>query len=148
MSRAKSPQSMKPATAAKKLGIYLPAAPAEFQSRDVTRDELDAMQSDPPEWLRELRAHGPHPRPVVAARLGISIAGLGRNDLLEPLTTEQIRAIIDEAPAWLFTERATYAEVRREEQRIKERDDARRAVGDGPGHFAAKNPGAAAADEA
>jgi hypothetical protein len=72
MMSQKTPQTMKPATAAKKLGVYLEATPAEFQEGVVSRDELNALQADPPEWLRELRRTGPHPRPVVAARLGKS----------------------------------------------------------------------------
>ena len=40
---------MKPATAAKKLDVYLPATPAEFQATAITRDELAALQSDPPQ---------------------------------------------------------------------------------------------------
>jgi hypothetical protein len=63
---------MKPATAAKKLGIYLPATPAEFQDGTVTRAEFLELQANPPEWLVELRLNGPHPRPVVAGKLGIS----------------------------------------------------------------------------
>lgn len=66
---------MKPATAAKKLGVYLEATPAEFREGLVTRTELNALQSDPPAWLQELRRNGPHPRPVVASKLGVSIAG-------------------------------------------------------------------------
>ena len=41
-------QTMKAATAAKKLGIHLPAAPEEFRSRDVTRAELNDLLSAPP----------------------------------------------------------------------------------------------------
>ena len=37
-------QTMKPLTAAAKLGIYLPAAPEEFQTTPITRDELDALE--------------------------------------------------------------------------------------------------------
>jgi hypothetical protein len=59
---------MKPATAAKKLGVHLDATPAEFREGVISRDELDALQADPPAWLRELRRDGPHPRPVVADR--------------------------------------------------------------------------------
>ncbi|MGO1318261.1 MAG: DUF5997 family protein [Cellulomonadaceae bacterium] len=115
----KKAQSMKAATAAKKLGIYLPAAPQEFQDRAVTRDELDRVQQDPPQWLTDLRRNGPHPRPVVAARLGVSISGLARNGLTEPLTTEQIAQIREDAPEWLARERAIAAEVRAEEERLK-----------------------------
>src|SRR5690606_4508622 len=111
---------MKPATAAKKLGVYLEATPAEFQEGVVSRDELDELQTSPPEWLRDLRRNGPHPRPVVAAKLGVSISGLARAGLTEPLTTEQINAIKDENPDWLQRERATYAEVKREEAAKKQ----------------------------
>ncbi|WP_062209314.1 DUF5997 family protein [Streptomyces sp. NBRC 109706] len=122
-----STQTMKPATAAKKLGVYLQATPAEFQEGVVSRDELRALQTDPPEWLLELRRNGPHPRPVVAARLGISIAGLARGGVTEPLTTEQIEELRQELPDWLRQERATQADVRKEAARIKERNEARAA---------------------
>ena len=105
---------MKPATAAKKLGVYLEATPAEFQEGVVSRDELNALQTDPPEWLRELRRTGPHPRSVVAARLGVSISGLARAGITEALTTEDIDAIRADNPDWLEHERATQAEVRRQ----------------------------------
>ena len=120
MTSHKSTQTMKPATAAKKLGVYLEATPAEFREGVVSRDELNALQADPPEWLRELRRKGPHPRPVVAAKLGVSIGGLARAGITEPLTTEQIEAIKAESPEWLRRERATQAEVRKENQRLKE----------------------------
>lgn len=110
---------MKPATAAKKLGVLLEATPAEFQEGVVSRDELNALQADPPEWLRELRATGPHPRGTIAALLGISISGLARGGVTDPLTTEQIEALKTENPDWLQRERATQAEVRRETARIK-----------------------------
>lgn len=125
-------QTMKPATAAKKLGVYLEATPAEFQEGVVSRTELNALQADPPAWLRELRHNGPHPRPVVAAKLGISISGLARGGITEALTTEQIDALKAENPEWLQKERATQAEVRKETVRIKKKhaerqDQARRA---------------------
>lgn len=122
MTSRKSPQSMKAATAAKKLGVYLPATPEDFQQRLITREELDALQADPPQWLADLRREGPHPRPVVAARLGVSIAGLARGGVTEPLTTEQITELRESNPTWLQRERETQAEVRREEERIKARD--------------------------
>ncbi|WP_189703989.1 DUF5997 family protein [Streptomyces anandii] len=115
-------QTMKPATAAKKLGVYLPATPAEFQEGVVSRAELDELQANPPEWLRDLRREGPHPRPVVAARLGVSIAGLARGGVTEPLTTEQIEALKQDRPEWLEKERATQAGVRKEAARLKQRD--------------------------
>ena len=37
-------QSMKPATAAKKLDVYLPATPAEFQENPITCAELAAQK--------------------------------------------------------------------------------------------------------
>lgn len=101
MTSHKTAQTMKPATAAKKLGVYLQATPAEFQEGAVSRTELNALQTDPPAWLVELRRTGPHPRPVVAAKLGVSIAGLARGGVTEPLTTEQIDALKDEMPEWL-----------------------------------------------
>ncbi|MBK1787251.1 DUF5997 family protein [Prauserella cavernicola] len=122
MSSHKTVQTMKPATAAKKLGVYLEATPAEFQEGVVSRDELNALQTDPPEWLRDLRRNGPHPRQVVAAKLGISIGGLARVGLMDPLTTEQIDAMKAENPDWLQRERATQAEVRKEAARAKEKN--------------------------
>ncbi|MFJ2394205.1 DUF5997 family protein [Streptomyces sp. NPDC087843] len=127
MTSHQTTQTMKPATAAKKLGVYLEATPAEFQEGVVSRAELNALQTDPPAWLQELRRNGPHPRPVVAARLGISIAGLARGGVTEPLTTEQIDALKQDDPGWLRRERATQAEVRKEEERIKKRNAQRAA---------------------
>ncbi len=123
-------QTMKPATAAKKLGVYLPATPAEFQEGVVSRAELNELQVNPPEWLRTLRETGPHPSPVVPAKLGVSIAGLARGGVTEALTTEQIDALKDAAPEWLAKERATQAEVRTETARIKQRDAERAAAED------------------
>ncbi|MFI7388283.1 DUF5997 family protein [Streptomyces sp. NPDC049813] len=119
MSSHQSTQTMKPATAAKKLGVYLEATPAEFREGVVSRSELSALQTEPPQWLVDLRANGPHPRPVVAEKLGVSIAGLARGGVTEPLTTEQIAALKDENPEWLQKERATQAEVRKENVRVK-----------------------------
>ncbi|SFW75967.1 DUF5997 family protein [Amycolatopsis australiensis] len=122
MTSHKTTQTMKPATAAKKLGVYLEATPPEFREGVVSRDELNALQADPPEWLRELRRTGPHPRQVVAAKLGISIGGLTRGGITEALTTEQIEALKEENPDWLVRERATQAEVRKEAVRLKEKN--------------------------
>ncbi|MEU1341228.1 DUF5997 family protein [Streptomyces sp. NPDC005827] len=119
MSSHQTAQTMKPATAAKKLGVYLPATPASFQEGVVSRAELTELQANPPEWLLELRAKGPHPRPVVAAKLGVSIAGLARGGVTEALTTEQIEELKRELPAWLEKERTTQAEVRKEGARLK-----------------------------
>ncbi|MEE4025360.1 DUF5997 family protein [Gordonia sp. PKS22-38] len=110
---------MKPATAAKKLDVYLPATPAEFRERPITRAELADLQADPPEWLRTLRTDGPHPKNLVAAKLGISNSGLVRGGITEALTTAQIDELLAEMPDWLAAERATQLEVRREDRRIK-----------------------------
>ncbi|NDK91630.1 hypothetical protein GYA93_18915 [Gordonia desulfuricans] len=120
---------MKPATAAKKLDVYLPATPAEFQQGTITRSELAELQADPPEWLRTLRADGPHPKNLVAARLGISNSGLSRAGITDALTTAQINDLLAEMPEWLAAERATQVEVRREERRVKSlHADRRRAL--------------------
>src|SRR4051795_2058550 len=123
MTSHNTPQTMKPATAAKKLDVYLPATPAEFQEGVVSRDELNALQTDPPEWLRELRRTGPHPRSVVAARLGVSISGLARAGITEALTTDEIEAIKAENPDWLEHERATQADVRRQAAELKNKTE-------------------------
>ncbi|HLT85497.1 MAG TPA: DUF5997 family protein [Phototrophicaceae bacterium] len=116
-----TPQMLKPLTAARKLGVLLSATPEEFQGRDISRDELNELQADPPEWLRELRREGPHPRQEVARRLGVSTSGLARAGVTEPLTTTQIKELLDSPPAWLEAERATQAKVRAEEARLRER---------------------------
>lgn len=112
-------QSMKPATAAKKLDVYLPATPAEFQQNPITRDDLAALQADPPEWLTELRKNGPHPKNLVAAKLGVSISGLARGGITEALTSEQIAALLEEKPDWLVAERENYQSVLTEQRRLK-----------------------------
>jgi hypothetical protein len=63
---------------------------------------------------------------VVAARLRVSTSGLARHGLTDPLTTAQIDELIANPPAWLSLERASLAEVKREERRVKERDAQRR----------------------
>jgi hypothetical protein len=127
MSSAKSSQTMKPATAAQKLGIYLPAAPKEFQETPLTRDEFDKLNAEPPAWLVELRAHGPHPKSVVAGKLGVSASGLARAGITEALTTLEIKEMLVDPPEWLVRERATQAAVREEQIRVKERDKVRAA---------------------
>ena len=127
--RVSQSQSMKPETAAKKLGILLEAAPADFREGVVTRDELNALLADPPEWLQVLRREGPHPRNVVAAKLGISNSGLARAGIDEPLTTAEIKALLVAPPAWLVQERSTQAAVRAEKVRVTEREKERAARG-------------------
>lgn len=119
-SKPKSTQTMKPATAAKKLGVLLSATPAEFQEGVVSRDELNALQSAPPEWLADLRRNGPHPKQVVAAKLRVSTSGLLRNGITGPLTTAEIDALKAESPPWLERERSIHAEARKEALRLKQ----------------------------
>jgi hypothetical protein len=114
------PDAMKPATAAKKLGIYLPAAPESFRENAVTRTQFQELQANPPEWLTELRLKGPHPREVVARKLGVSASGLSRAGITEALTTAEITALLQSPPEWLVRERATQAAVRAENARVKQ----------------------------
>ncbi|GAA4815746.1 DUF5997 family protein [Tomitella cavernea] len=124
MTARKKPQMLKPSTAAKKLGIHLPATPDEFRDGTVSREEMAALLQDPPQWLTVLRAQGPHPRPVVAEKLGVSIAGLARAGVDEALTTTQIEALLADRPEWLRREREVQAGVRAENRRISRRRDA------------------------
>lgn len=112
---------MKPATAAQKLGVYLPATPAEFQQGSVTRTQLNEWLETPPEWLVELRKNGPHPRNIVAGKLGVSNTGLARGGITDALTTAEITALLQNPPSWLVQERATQAAVRDEKARVKAR---------------------------
>jgi hypothetical protein len=50
----------------------------------------------------------------------VSNSGLARAGITEPLTTEQIAALIADPPPWLTRERETHAEARREQQRLRE----------------------------
>ncbi len=118
MTKPVNSQSMKPVTAAKKLGIHLPAAPEEFREGVVTREELNALIAEPPAWLVELRRNGPYPRAEVARKLGVSNSGLARAGITEALTADQIRALLEEMPEWLAKERKTQAEVRAENARL------------------------------
>ena len=112
---------MKPLTAAGKLGIYLPATPEEFQRRALTRDDVEELRRNPPEWLVELRRTGPFPRDVVAQKLGISRSGLARGGVAEALDADQIGALLADPPPWLLRERRTYAEVIEEKERARTR---------------------------
>lgn len=112
-------QTMKPATAAAKLGIYLPAAPEEFQTTPITRDDLDDLRDNPPAWLVELRRNGPFPRDVVAQKLGVSKSGLARGGVTEALTHDQIGELLANPPQWLVQERETHHKVLKEEERLR-----------------------------
>ena len=110
---------MKPATAASKLGIYLPAAPESFRTSPITRAELDALRADPPDWLTDLLRNGPFPREVVAQKLGVSRSGLARAGITEALDAGQVGALIADPPEWLVRERESYREVVAEKARLK-----------------------------
>ncbi|MBY6411305.1 hypothetical protein HQ346_08325 [Rhodococcus sp. BP-252] len=132
MSPEKNPQYMKPLTAANKLGIYLQAAPDEFQNTPLTRSDLEALRKDPPAWLTELQTNGPFPKDVVARKLGVSIAGLARAEITDALTASQIAELLEDQPDWLVKERRTQAEVRAEAERVKAKEEARRAATNRP----------------
>ena len=114
-------QTLKPLTAATKLGIYLPATPAEFQSGALTRDEVEELRRNPPPWLVELRRVGPFPKDVVAQKLGVSRAGLSRAGIENPLDADQIGALLADPPEWLLRERRSYAQVVEEKERVRTR---------------------------
>ncbi|WAB82803.1 DUF5997 family protein [Microcella daejeonensis] len=97
------------ATAAKKLGVFLPATPEEFQSQQISRDALQELQENPPEWLRTLRKEGPHPRDEVSRRLGVSNSALARGGVSDSMTTAEITALLDDRPDWLVAEREKHA---------------------------------------
>ena len=118
---------MKPETAAKKLGILLTAAPESFQSAPLTRTAFDELRTEPPTWLEDLRRDGPHPRPVVAQKLGISISGLSRAGIDDALTTAYIKTLLEQKPEWLVRERATQAAVHAENARVKQERAAKAA---------------------
>ena len=99
--------------------MYLPATPAAFQENPITRAELAALQEDPPQWLLDLRKNGPHPKNLVAAKLGVSISGLARGGVVDALTTGQINALIEEKPPWLVAERESYQAVLSEQRRLR-----------------------------
>jgi hypothetical protein len=110
---------MKPVTAAKKLGIFLPATPESFREGEVTRSEFLELQANPPQWLGELRRSGPHPRAVVAQKLGVSASGLARAGVSDSMTTAEIKSLLEQKPAWLVEERARQAAVRDDAERVK-----------------------------
>jgi hypothetical protein len=103
------PQLLSPKTAAEKLGVFLPATPPAFRQTQISRDELQALQADPPVWLVTLRREGPHPRNEVSRRLGVSNSALARAGVSDAMTTAEIRALLDERPEWLIAEREKFA---------------------------------------
>ncbi len=128
---------MKPLTAATKLGIYLPATPEEFRNSSFTRAQLEALRTDPPEWLTELRRTGPFPRDISARKLGISNSGLQRADVADALTAAEIESLLADPPEWLVRERANFVAVQAEAERVKAKEAERRAASNRP----AKNRG-------
>ncbi|GAA1394981.1 DUF5997 family protein [Luteococcus peritonei] len=116
-------QTLKPSTAAQKLGILLSAAPEDFQSGSFTREEVDELRENPPAWLVELRKNGPFPRDVIAAKLGISNSGLARGGITEPLDTDQVGELLASPPEWLEHERSVHRKVVAENERLKAEKD-------------------------
>lgn len=114
-------QTLKPLTAAQKLGILLSAAPEDFQKTPITRAELDALRADPPAWLTELRRTGPFPREVTAQKLGVSNSGLQRGGITEPLDADQVGRLLADPPEWLVHEREVHRKVVAENARLKGR---------------------------
>lgn len=112
---------LKPATAARKLGVLLAATPPEFQESEITRDDFNELTRNPPRWLVDLRANGPHPRWVVAERLGVSTSGLVRASASDSMTTDEINGLLAAPPAWLIAERRSFREVRAERDRVRSR---------------------------
>lgn len=112
-------QTLKPSTAAQKLGILLTAAPEDFQNTPITRAQLDALRADPPAWLTDLRRNGPFPREVTAQKLGVSNSGLLRGGVTEPLDADQVGELLADPPAWLVHEREVHRKVVAEAARLK-----------------------------
>ncbi|GAB4583118.1 DUF5997 family protein [Nocardia sp. IFM 10818] len=132
MSPDKNHQTMKPLTAASKLGIYLPATPEDFRSSPVTRAQLEELRTNPPQWLQDLRRTGPFPRDVTAHKLGVTNSALSRNGIPDALTAEQIDAYLADPPEWLIKERENLVEVRKEAERVKTKEAERRAATNRP----------------
>ena len=107
--KPKKEQLLSPATAAKKLNLYLPATPDEFRATPISRTALQALQDAAPEWLATLRREGPHPRDEVARRLGVTNSALARAAVSDHMTTTEIRVLLDDRPEWLVAEREKYA---------------------------------------
>ena len=107
--KPKKEQLLSPATAAQKLNVFLPATPDEFQATPVSRTALQELLDNPPEWLATLRHEGPHPRGEVSRRLGVSNSALARGGVSDSMTTDEIRALLDERPEWLVAEREKHA---------------------------------------
>lgn len=102
-------QLLSPKTAAEKLGVFLPATPEEFRATPISRDDVQALQADPPEWLATLRREGPHPRNEVSRRLGVTNSALARAGVSDSMTTAEIRALLEDRPQWLVDEREKVA---------------------------------------
>lgn len=103
---------MKASTAAKKLAVYLPACPEEFQTATFSHEEFNQLQANPPQWLVDLRLSGPFPRTEVARKLGISVTALKKAGMDQPLTTAEIKALLADQPEWLSQARKAHAESR------------------------------------
>lgn len=107
--KPKKQQMLSPATAANKLGLYLPATPEEFRAQPISRTDFNEIQANPPEWLTTLRREGPHPRDEVSRRLGVTNSALARAGVSDHMTTTEIHALLDDRPEWLIAEREKHA---------------------------------------
>lgn len=132
MSPDQKSQTMKPLTAAAKLGIYLPATPEEFQGTSISRAQLEELRNNPPQWLIDLRSTGPFPRDITAKKLGITNSGLSRAEVSDALTAVEIAELIADPPEWLVRERKNAEEVRAEEARVKAQREERRLATNRP----------------
>ena len=88
----------------------------------MTHAEFVELQKNPPEWLATLRREGPHPRKVVAQKLGISNTALKNSGLTPPLTTAEIKELLAQQPEWLAKARKDMALKRAEHSAPKEED--------------------------
>ncbi|MCX6493530.1 MAG: DUF5997 family protein, partial [Rhodococcus sp.] len=59
-------------------------------------------------------------------------AGLARGGVTEALTSVEIEELIASPPQWLVRERRTQIQVRKDAERIKEKQEARRTAGNRP----------------
>ena len=98
-------------------------------SRSTRRiPELDDQQVRPGRTAQR----SAFPRDVIAKKLGVSIAGLARGGVTEALTSEAIDELVASPPQWLVRERRTQVQVRKDAERIKEKQEARRTSGNRP----------------
>ena len=121
MSKPKKSQVMKPATAALKLDVYLPATPQEFQEGWCPARSSTNCSAIRRSGSSTCAATVPIPATSSRPGCGCRTAGSPVAASPTPLTTAQIAALVADPPEWLIRERETHAETRREQQRLRER---------------------------